>query len=91
MEGFGLPVVESLSFGVPVLTSDIGSTAELLKLPGTIGFIPTDPKDLATKLKLFLTNQSTQQTLTEGAKSAKNLLGNWSDYANDLYLFATKE
>jgi len=91
MEGFGLPVVESLSFGVPVLTSDIGSTAELLKLPGTIGFIPTDPKDLATKLKLFLTNQSTQQTVTEGAKSAKNLLGNWSDYANDLYLFATKE
>ncbi|CAB4914571.1 unannotated protein [freshwater metagenome] len=91
MEGFGLPVVESLSFGVPVLTSDIGSTAELLKLPGTIGFIPTDPKDLAAKLKLFLTNQSTQQTLTEGAKSAKDLLGNWSDYANDLYLFATKE
>lgn len=87
-EGFGLPIVESLSFGVPVLTSNIGSTGELLQLPGTFGFIAGDSRDLAKQLSYFLTNQSAQKKLREDAIRTKDSLGNWSEYAADLYSFA---
>jgi glycosyltransferase involved in cell wall biosynthesis len=90
-EGFGFPIVESLSYGVPVLTSNIGSTGELLQLPGTFGFIVGDSMDLAKQLKYFLTNQSAQKTLKEDAIRTKDSLGTWSEYAADLYTFSIKE
>jgi glycosyltransferase involved in cell wall biosynthesis len=90
-EGFGLPVVESLSFGVPVLTSNIGSTGELLQLPGTFGFTVGNSIDLAKKLGNFLTDQSMQKKLRAEAKKAKDDLGSWLEYADDLYIFAIRE
>jgi glycosyltransferase involved in cell wall biosynthesis len=90
IEGFGLPVVESLSFGVPALTSDVGSTAELLKIPGTMGFISGDSQDLAKQLNSFLTDPLVRQKITQEARSGKDKFENWSDYAKDLYDFATK-
>ena len=90
-EGFGLPIVESLSFGVPVLTSNIGSTGELLQLPGTFGFIVGDSIDLAKRLSYFLTNPSAQDKLRKDAIRTKDSLGSWLEYAADLYSFSTKE
>jgi len=90
-EGFGFPVVESLSFGVPVLTSNIGSTGELLQIPGTFGFIAGDSRDLAKQISYFLTNQSAQKKLREDAIRTKDSLGSWSEYATDLYSFAITE
>jgi glycosyltransferase involved in cell wall biosynthesis len=90
-EGFGLPVVESLSFGVPVLTSNVGSTGELLELPGTLGFTAGNSNDLAVKLNSFLTNQIVQQKLKDGALLVKDSLGNYSDFGRKLYEFSTKE
>ena len=90
-EGFGLPVVESLSYGVPVLTSNIGSTGELLKIPGTLGFEAGNSNDMAEKLRIFLTNKDMQQELQAAAVSSKNAVGNWTEFGRKLYEFATTE
>jgi glycosyltransferase involved in cell wall biosynthesis len=87
-EGFGLPVIESLSFGVPVVTSDIGSTGELLGLPGTLGFKQGSSHDLASKLKSFLENNQLQQNLRADAFKGKDNLGTWTQYAKELYSFS---
>lgn len=90
-EGFGLPVVESLSFGVPVVTSDVGSTGELLSIPGTLGFKQGSSHDLALKLGIFLENNKMQADLRAGAVEAKHNLGTWAEYARDLYYFSKSE
>jgi glycosyltransferase involved in cell wall biosynthesis len=56
-EGFGLPILESLNMGVPVITSKEGSMGELANLCG--GVVSVDPKDevgLATLLERFITS-----------------------------------
>jgi glycosyltransferase involved in cell wall biosynthesis len=90
-EGFGLPVVESLSFGVPVVTSDIGSTGELLSVPGTLGFKQGSSHDLALKLRTFLENKQAQQNLRADALRVKDNLGTWTEYAKELYYFSKPE
>ena len=89
-EGFGLPVVESLSFGIPVITSDCGSTGELLQLLGTLGFRQGDSHDLARKLKSLLQDKTAQKNLTINAESAKADFGTWIEYANEIFYFATE-
>ena len=44
VEGFGLPVVESLALGVPVICSNLSSMAEIIEL--TEGCVPVDPFSL---------------------------------------------
>jgi len=44
VEGFGLPVVESLALGVPVITSNLGSMAEIAEV--TEGCVLVDPFSL---------------------------------------------
>lgn len=90
-EGFGLPIIESLSFGVPVVTTEIGSTGELLHLPGTLGFEQGNSHDLALKLESFLRNEELQKNLLNGAGSARQNLGTWEDYAKDLFNFSIKK
>ena len=89
-EGFGLPVVESLSYGIPVITSDVGSTSELLSVPGTLGFNQGDSGDLARKLRSFLRDENVQKSLILDAEAGKNNLGTWKEYAKELYYFSTQ-
>ncbi len=49
MEGFGLPVLEALALGCPVVVSDIPVFHEILGNNATY-FNPRDPRDLAEKL-----------------------------------------
>ncbi len=49
MEGFGLPALEALSLGCPVLCSDIPVFHEIL-VDHAIYFDPKDPSDIASKL-----------------------------------------
>lgn len=49
MEGFGLPAIEALSLGCPVICSDIPIFHEILG-SHALYFNPNDPKDLADKL-----------------------------------------
>lgn len=50
MEGFGLPAIEALSFGCPVICSDIPIFHEILGNQATF-FDPNDANDLVKKLK----------------------------------------
>ncbi|MEK7543837.1 MAG: glycosyltransferase family 1 protein [Patescibacteria group bacterium] len=49
MEGFGLPALEALSFGCPVIVSDIPVFHEILGSQATY-FNPQDPGDIAQKM-----------------------------------------
>ena len=64
-EGFGLPLLEAMSFGTPILCSKVTSLPEVgERVP--IYFDPSDPMDLSQKMDLL--NQS--QTLIEKMRTA---------------------
>jgi glycosyltransferase involved in cell wall biosynthesis len=68
-EGFGVPVVEALSLGVPAVLSDIPVFHEVAG-GGALYFKPLDPKDFARKVK-ELDNKSTRgQVIKHGKKQA---------------------
>ena len=48
-EGFGFPVLEAMAYGIPVLCSDVGATAEIASWPG-MRFEPGNKKQLVTKM-----------------------------------------
>ena|GEM_PF-5155468 len=52
LESFGLPYVESLARGRPVLTSDLPFAHEICKT-GTMFFDPDDPSDIAATIEEF--------------------------------------
>lgn len=49
-EGFGIPVIESLSMGTPVACSDIPVFREVAG-PGAVFFDPRSPSDIAAKIR----------------------------------------
>ncbi len=59
MEGFGLPSVEALSRGVPVLASDIPAHREILG-GGALYFNPADQNDIANTIREFLAQRPLQ-------------------------------
>jgi len=89
VEGFGLPIVESLSFGKPVVTSDATSMGELLSLPGTLGFSHNSEPSLSSVLENVLSDSELLEKKTADAQGNRKNLGSWSEYAQDLYVFAT--
>lgn len=81
-EGFGIPVIESLSMGTPVACSDIPVFREVAG-PGAVFFDPEDPSDIARQIR-SLENDEVWATLSAAAtthaanytwdRSAANLL-----------------
>jgi len=91
IEGFGLPIVESLSFGKPVVTSTSMSMGELLSLPGTIGFGHNHEPNLVAILQDLMSSKKLLNELTVEADKNSNNLGSWEEYAEQLYGFATRD
>jgi len=82
-EGFGLPVVEALSYGVPVITSDFGSTKEIGEGKGALLVDPQDVYALADAMRRLLTDDDLHAELVAQARSRAPRT--WDDYAAELW------
>jgi glycosyltransferase involved in cell wall biosynthesis len=66
-EGFGLPVLEAMSLGVPVLTSDVGATREI---SGDAALLvdPNDTFSIRQGLQRLLAEESLRARLSDLGK-----------------------
>ncbi|GAA4265353.1 glycosyltransferase family 1 protein [Frondihabitans peucedani] len=82
-EGFGLPVVESLAIGTPVLTSDFGSMRELGEGHGALVVDPHDPRRMAVSMGRMLDDDDLIVRLEAETESLP--VPTWDDYAARLW------
>jgi glycosyltransferase involved in cell wall biosynthesis len=82
-EGFGLPVVEALTQGVPVITSDFGSLREVAQGQGGLLVDPEDVDQLSAAVRAVLTDDELHARLV--AEAASRPVRTWSDYSNELW------
>jgi glycosyltransferase involved in cell wall biosynthesis len=82
-EGFGLPVAEALSHGVPVITSDFGSTRELADGNGGLLVDPEDVSAICDALRALLVDDELHARLVAEARARP--ARSWVDYAHDLW------
>lgn len=78
-EGFGLPPLEAMSYGIPCVISDIPSLHEVAE-DAAYYFNPYDIKDMAEKIKLLCINKN-ELLITKGYKSIKKY--SWNKCANE--------
>lgn len=71
-EGFGLPVLEAMACGTPVIGSNCTSIPEVIGLPDAL-FDPFSPQDIAEKMARALSDQSFRGKLrAHGLSQAKS-------------------
>lgn len=70
-EGFGLPVLEAMSCGAPVIASNTSSLPEVVGIAEAL-FDPTDEQDMLAKLTRVLTDETFRQTLISHGKAHLN-------------------
>jgi glycosyltransferase involved in cell wall biosynthesis len=63
-EGFGIPPLEAMHYGTPVLVSDVSSIPEVVGDAG-IYFAPNDVEDLTNKIDLILSDNKLRLNLRE--------------------------
>ena len=63
-EGFGLPVLEAMSCGAPVIAAGTSSLPEVVGIPEAL-FDPTDEQDIVDKLVRVLSDDAFRRTLVE--------------------------
>lgn len=68
LEGFGYPICEALACETPVVTSDVGSCAEVLG-PGGRAVPPRDPEALARALNELLGDTALRRRLAEEGRA----------------------
>lgn len=81
-ESFGLPILEAMGCGTPVITSNTSSMPEVADNAALL-VDPTDANDIAEKMHLILSDVILQKTLSEaGIKRAAEF--SWKKSAEDL-------
>jgi len=81
-EGFGLPVVEAMSFGIPVLVSN---TSSLTEVAGDAGLFvdPLDESSITEGLRTLLTDDILYQNLA-GRANSNAARFKWTEAARDI-------
>lgn len=82
LEGFGLPVIESLRHGRPCVCTRVGALGEAARGGGCLMVDRPEPSALAAAMRQLLTDSTTRETLAAGAR--RRGFRSWSDYAHDL-------
>ena len=82
MEGFGLPILESLSHGKPVICGGNGALGEVARNGGCLIVDQTDEEALASGMRELFTDQVTYERLCNEAQARK--FRSWADYIDNL-------
>jgi glycosyltransferase involved in cell wall biosynthesis len=85
LEGFGLPVAESLASGTPAITSAHGSMAEIAEGGGCLVVDPRDIDSLEGAMAQLLQDDGLLERLRREAASRPSWT--WDDYAGELWRF----
>lgn len=88
IEGFGLPIAESLTSGTPVITSNFGSMAEVASLGGALTVDPRNVDDLEEAMHRLLTDDVLVDELRRQARAQD--FGSWDDYAAAVWDYLTE-
>ena len=89
MEGYGLPIAESLASGTPVITSNYGSMAEAAEKGGCLLVDPRNVDELERAMALLLQDDDALEKLRDEASRVDT--GTWEGYAGSLWDFFTAE
>ena len=82
MEGFGLPIVESLAHGKPCVCGGNGALGEVARGGGCLIVDQTSEDALAAGIQKLLTEPDTYERLSTEARARK--FRSWSDYTEKL-------
>jgi glycosyltransferase involved in cell wall biosynthesis len=82
IEGYGLPVFESLGYGKPCICSARGALGEAAEGGGCLALDQVDAPSLAGAIRRLLKNPSERAALAAAARARR--LRTWGEYAADL-------
>lgn len=82
-EGFGLPPMEAMSFGCPVITSNSSSLPEVCG-DAALYVDPYDINDISEKIERLLNNQKLRTELAEAGKKRAKIF-NMENYVKKVY------
>jgi glycosyltransferase involved in cell wall biosynthesis len=82
MEGFGLPIAESLWHGKPCVCGGNGALGEIARGGGCLIVDQTDEDALANGIKELLTDERANARLCDEARARK--FRTWNDYIDNL-------
>ena len=82
IEGFGLPVLESLWFARPCICANFGVMAEHARAGGCLTVDVRDPTALAAAIEQLATDPARRQQLSHAA--IQRPLKTWSEYADEI-------
>ena len=87
IEGFGLPVLESLAYRKPCICSAHGALGEATRGGGCIALDRVDAPSIAHAISRLLSTPSALAALADAARARR--FRTWSDYARDLATWLT--